>query len=360
MTAKLRIAGQPKKKKRATKAGLPPGALVHVGEKKVEEVAIRLWQFDAEHCTELNVTDQKTPERHGEGVWWIEVTGLHEPQLIEALCLRFRLHPLLIEDVLNTDHRPKVEEYENALFIVLKLFTYNEKEKTLDAEQVSIVLGDGFVLSFQERPGDPFEPTRDRLRTGKGKLRQRGADYLAHRLIDAIVDSYYAVIESIGMEVEDLEVAMIDTLSGETVQHAYRLKRELLKLRRFIWPLRDIVGRIERSEAEFLNEETMPYFRDVHDHIMQVGDALDMFRDILSGQLDAHLSNASTRMNEVMKTLTVIATIFIPLTFITGIYGMNFRFMPELGWVHGYFLALGSMAVVAVGMVLYFKRRGWF
>jgi magnesium transporter len=340
--------------------GLSPGTLIHIGLQKVEEVTVRLWEYDEHHCKEFNIGDTEGQKQHKLGSWWIEVTGLHETQLIDALCRRFHLHPLLIEDILNTEHHPKFEEYDNALFVVLKLFTYNEQEKNLETEQISIVFGDRFIISFQEKAGDPFEPIRDRLRTGKGRLRKNGVDELAHRLMDAVVDSYYLAIARIGKEVEELEETMMDTLTDDTVQDVYRLKQELLKLRRFIWPLRDVVGRIERSETPFLKEETIPYLRDLQDHIIQVNAALEMFRDMVGGLLDAHLSRTTVRMNEVMKTLTIIATIFIPLTFIVGIYGMNFRHMPELDWVWGYPVIWGIIIVVVVGMAAYFKKRGWF
>jgi magnesium transporter len=347
-------------KKKPDSVGMPPGSLVHIGVQKVEEVTVKLWEYDEEHCHEFDIGDMEEKRPVEGGVRWIEVTGLHETQLIDALCRRFHLHPLLIEDILNTEHRPKIEEYDNAFFVVLKLFTYNEYTQALDTEQISIVLGDTFVLSFQERKGDPFDATRERLRKGTGKLRQRGADYLAHRLLDAVVDSYYSIIERLGKEVEELEESLLDSQDNQTGHSAYRLKRELLQLRRSIWPLREIVGRIERSESSLVQDETIPYLRDVHDHIVHVSDALDMFRDMLEGLLDAHLSRVSTRMNEVMKTLTIIATIFIPLTFIVGIYGMNFRHMPELAWVWGYPGVWGVMITVVVVMMLYFRRRGWF
>jgi magnesium transporter len=343
------------------KGGLPPGTLVHVGEKKVEKVTITVFDYNSERYEEKELAsiEESFPYRGTPSVSWINVVGIHEIELMEKVGTHFGIHPLIMEDILNTGHRPKVDVMEDYIFVVLKMLTYNEEEGRIDAEQVSLILGRYFVISFQEREGDVFEPIRERIRKNKGRIRKMGADYLAYALVDAVVDHYFTILEKVGDRIEFLEEEVVKNPTPPTLQEIHRLKRAMISLRKSVWPLREIVGELERKESPLIKQTTALYFRDVYDHTIQIIDTVETNRDMISGILDVYLSSISNRMNEVMKVLTIIATIFIPLTFLAGIYGMNFRYMPELEWPHGYFAVLIMMALVSFGMVLYFRRKRW-
>ena len=293
------------------------------------------------------------------GVTWLDVDGVHQDDVLESVGLHADLHPLVIEDVHNTYQRPKVEDYEKYLYIVLKMISWDEKTRQVAAEQVSLILGNGYVLSFKEDPGDIFDPVRLRLREGKGRLRKLGADYLAYALLDQVVDQYFFVLENLGEQIEDLEDELVENPDSSTLQTIHHLKRELIFLRKSVWPLRDAINGLLRGESGLFQPETLVYLRDVYDHTIQVIDTIETFRDMVTGMLDIYLSSISNRMNEVMKVLTIIATIFIPLTFIAGVYGMNFSYMPELQWPWGYYGVWGVMVIVFAGMLIYFKRKGW-
>jgi magnesium transporter len=348
-------------KKSSKKAGLPPGTLVHIGDKKAEKPRIRLMDYGPDHFEEKDLPDieQGFPYRDKDSVTWINLDGIHEVEIIERIGKRFDLHPLVLEDILNTDQRPKMEDYEDHLFLILKMITYDEAQKLLHMEQVSVIVGRRFVLSFQESEGDVFESVRDRLRKGKGRIRKGGPDYLAYALMDAVVDNYFLVLEKIGEDIEELEEEVIEKPAPVTVESIHNLKRELLFLRKSVWPLREAVASLEKGESSLIQERTTVYLRDVYDHTIQVIDTIETFRDMVSGMMDVYLSSLSNRMNEVMKVLTIIATLFIPLTFIAGIYGMNFKYMPELEWHYGYGLVWVVMALVACLMLLYFRRKKW-
>jgi magnesium transporter len=291
---------------------------------------------------------------------WINVDGLHEVEVLGTLGERFGLHPLVIEDILNTAQRPKLEDHGEYLFVVVKsLYHGAGPDGDPEIEQISLVLGPTYVLSFQEREGDEFEPVRDRIRTEKGRVRQAGADYLAYTLVDLIVDQYFAVLERFGDQIESLEEELILAPTPETAHAIHHLKREMALLRKSTWPLREVIGALERSESPLIRESTKPYLRDVYDHTIQVIDTVETFRDILSGMLDIYLSSVSNRMNEIMKVLTIISTLFIPLTFIAGVYGMNFEHMPELSWPWAYPAVWLVMLVIAALMVVYFYRKKW-
>ena len=273
---------------------------------------------------------------------------------------RFGLHPLVVEDILNTDQRPKLEDYGEYLFVVLKSLYHSKIESDEpEIEQISLVLGPNYVLSFQERAGDEFEPVRERIRSDKGRVRKMGADYLAYSLIDLIVDTYFIVLEKLGERMEILEEELVLNPTTETLQAIHQLKREMVFLRKSTWPLREVIGALERGESPLIQDSTSIYLRDVYDHTIQVIDAVETYRDILSGMLDIYLSSISNRMNEVMKVLTIIATVFIPLTFIAGVYGMNFQHMPELAWPWAYPLVWAVMITIAAVMVVYFQRKRW-
>ncbi len=349
-------------KKRSTKAGLPPGALVHIGERKVEKTEIRILDYDEEHLQEVEIetVDECLPFKDKPTVTWTNVEGIHEVEVLERFGDCFGLHPLTVEDVLNTDQRPKVEDFGEYIYIVLRMISYNDDREEVVTEQTSLVLGPNFVISFQEGPGgDVFDPVRERIRTGKGRMRKMGPDYLAYSLVDSIVDNYFTVLERLGENIEFLEDELVTNPRPETLQTIHDLRREMIFLRKSVWPMREVISALERGESSLIQDSTRIYLRDVYDHTIQVIDAVETLRDMLSGMLDIYLSSISNRMNEVMKVLTIIATIFIPLTLIAGIYGMNFQYMPELGWRWGYPLVWAAMIVIGGLMLLYFRRKKW-
>lgn len=341
--------------------GSPPGTLVFVGEETVERVAISLIDYNRDSLTEKeieNISDLETCI-HRNTVSWININGLHDIRIMEEIGRIFGVHPLILEDILNTDHRPKFEEHDDYYYIILKMLTYDREQRSLVTEQVSIILGSNYVLTFQEREGDVFDVIRERLRKNRGRLRKEGEDYLLYTLMDAVVDYYFVVLESITGDTENLEDRLLNSPTPATLQKIHDLKRELIFMRKSVWPLREILSGLVRTESERIRESSRMFFRDVYDHTIQIMDTVETLRDIVSGMLDVYLSTVSNRMNEVMKVLTIIATIFIPLTFIAGVYGMNFQFMPELDWKLGYPIVLGIMVLVGLVMLLFFKRRKW-
>lgn len=343
------------------KAGLAPGTLIYVGEKKEEKVRITLIDYDESSFEEREVAriEECFPFKDKPTVTWINIDGLHQPEIIEKIGKHFDLHPLILEDILNTGQRPKIEDFENYIFVVLKMIYFDGETEETRIEHVSLILGEDYVISFQERVGDVFNPIRERLRKGKGRIRKAGADYLIYTLIDAIVDSYYSILERVGEKVEDLEDIVVAAPTPESLQTIHNLKREMIFLRKSVWPLREVISGLGRVESSLVQKATGIYLRDVYDHTIQVIDTIETLRDMLLGMHDTYLSSISNRMNEIMKVLTIFAAIFIPLTFIAGIYGMNFSFMPELGWYWGYFAVLGVMLIVGISMLLYFKRKKW-
>ena len=347
-------------RRRSEKAGLPPGTLVHIGAARMDRVDLHLLRYDADTVEESpGVSLAEAVARRGQGLLWLNVSGLHDTALLEEIGQTFGLHPLLMEDVLNTEQRPKFEDYGDYLFVVLKRLQYERASGHLVADQISLVLGKDFVLSFLEREADLFEPVRLRIRSARGRLRKSGPDFLLHALLDRVVDDYFAVLEDLGEEIEQLEGQILDRPSPVAMRTLHRLKRELVAMRRSVWPLREVIGGLDRSDSELLSASVELYLRDVYDHTVHVIDGLENDRDILSGLLDVHLSGLSNRMNEIMKLLTIISTIFIPLTFIAGVYGMNFRFMPELDWHWGYFAVLAGMLGIGLGMLVFFRRKRW-
>jgi magnesium transporter len=292
-------------------------------------------------------------------VTWINIDGIHEIDVIERLGRHFNLHPLALEDVVNTGQRPKLEDFADYLFVVLKMLAVAEEGSEITTEQLSVVLGSNWVLSFQENVGDVFDAIRERIRSNQGRIRKMGADYLVYCLIDAIVDNYFLVLERIGERIEEIEDEVVANPAPETLQALHQLKRQMIVLRKSVWPLREVISRLERWESPLISKATDIYLRDVYDHTIQVIDAVETFRDMLSGMLDIYLSSVSNRMNEVMKVLTIIATIFIPLTLVAGLYGMNFKYMPELEWPWSYPSVLLVMLAIGVVMLFYFRRKRW-
>jgi magnesium transporter len=348
-------------KRRSQKAGLSPGTLVHIGEKKAETIRITLIDYDESHLDEREVqaVEECFPFREAPTVTWINVDGLHRVDVIEALGNHFGLHPLVLEDIVSTGQRPKIEDFGDHIFFVMRMLRYNEKKGETEDEQFSLILGRTFVLSFQETEGDAFDPIRARIRSGKGRLRASGADYLAYALIDAIVDQYFVILEQLGDRIESLGEQLVRSPTPAALKEIQRLKHEMIFLRRSIWPLREVINGLQRGESSLFSESTRLYLRDVYDHTIQVMDTIETFRDMISSMLEIYLSSLSHRMNEIMKVLTIIATIFIPLTFLAGVYGMNFEYMPELQWRWGYFAILALMLLVAASMLVYFHRRKW-
>ncbi len=350
-------------KDRGRKSGLPPGSMVHVGERRTQSVQISLFHYDEANVLEKEVqsVEECFPHLGQGGVTWINIAGVHDPSIVQALGEHVGLHPLVMEDIVNTEQRPKMEDYGQYIYVVIKMLQWQSQKsgQALEIEQVSLIIGSDFVLSFQERPGDLFDPIRDRLRSGKGRVRKAGADYLAYCLLDAVVDGYFVVLEQLGDRIDDLEEDLVNSPGREQLRTLHRLKRHGLFLRRSVWPLREVLSGLQRSDSALVQSEVKIYLRDVYDHTIQVIDTLEAFRDILAGMLDTYLSSLSNRMNEIMKVLTIIATIFIPLTFLAGIWGMNFEHMPELSYPWAYPAALGLMAAVALALVIFFRRKGW-
>lgn len=347
-------------KKRLRKAGLPPGTLVHIGKKKTDKVRITIIDYDGEKFQEKEAKRIKEcfPFKDKPTVTWINLYGIHQLEIIEKLGEHFKFHPLLLEDIVNAEQRPKMEDFEDYIFVVLKMLHYDKKNEIM-AEQISLILGFNFVISFQEIEGDVFDPIRERIRNGKGRIRRMGADYLAYALVDAIVDNYFIILEKLGEKIELLEEGLVTNPTPETLHAIHNLKREMIFMRKSIWPLREVVSGLERGESALIRESTRVYLRDVYDHTIHVIDTIEGFRDMLSGMLDIYLSSISNKMNEVMKVLTIIATIFIPLTFIAGIYGMNFQYMPELEWRWSYFAVWIVMLTIGISMVFYFRKKRW-
>lgn len=347
--------------RRSGKAGLPPGTLLHVGDKSLTPVKLTVMHYDEQHFVEFEASDLEAclAAQRQPGVTWLNVAGLHDLDLIERLGQAQGLHPLVLEDIVNTSQRPKVEDYEGYFFVVLKMLEYDQDKGDVLVEQVSLVLGENLLVSFQEDESDVFEPVRTRLRNAAGRLRKSGADYLAYALIDAIVDNYFVILELIGDEIEDIEEQVSEHPEHQPLPAIYRLKREMIALRRAVWPLREVIAVLQHSESPLIRPGTVVYLRDVYDHAVQIMDTIESMRDLLSGMLDVYLSVLSNRMNEIVKVLTIFSTIFIPLTFLAGVYGMNFHNFPEIEWRFGYGLFWLVSGAIAFTMLLYFRRKRW-
>lgn len=347
--------------KRSHKAGMSPGALVPVGQMAKPDVKITAMAIADGGVVERELPNLAAamPLAPAPAVTWINVDGLSRLDVIEMLGEYFGVHPLVQEDLLDTEQRPKLEDHDAYLFLVAKMFDDGDGRGDLRVEQVSFLVGPNFVISFSEDEGDVFDPVRDRIRNGKGRICRRCSDYLVYGLLDAVVDSYFGVVERLGERLEELEETLVRNPNREALAEIHRLKRNMIFLRRAVWPLREVVGALERGTSPLVHEETRAYFRDVYDHCFQVIDTIETLREMVAGMLDIYLSSVSNRTNEVMKVLTIIATIFIPLTFLAGVYGMNFKFMPELGWRWAYPVLWGVMVTLAGCMLLWFKRRKW-
>ena len=351
-----------KKSRPSRKIGLPPGSIVYLGEQKVEKVKITLTEYDEnEYETyEIKSADEIEPFTDTPRVTWVNVCGLHETDFLKEIGERFKIHPLVLEDILNTDTRPKIEITDDYLFTVMKLFIYNAEQEIFEPEQVSFILGRNFIFSFVEKGDEIFNPVRDRIAGQLGKIRKKASDYLLYALMDIVVDYYFLVLEKIEERIESLDDEAINEPEKTLAEKIYNLKNLLLLLRRSVTPMREIVNQLIKDEGDLLEESIEPYLRDLYDHVIHISETLEVQREITTGLMETYLSMMSNKMNEVMKVLTVIATIFIPLTFIVGIYGMNFKYMPELDVPWAYYAVWGVMTSVVIGMVIYFRRKKWF
>jgi magnesium transporter len=354
-------------RKRSKKAGMPPGSPVFIGREKSRPVRMSVIDYDETHYQEgsLESVEQCIPFRDRPTNTWINVDGLHDVELIRRMGECFKFHPLLVEDIVNTDQRPKFEDFGDYVFLVLKMLQYDKASHFTKIEQVCLVVGKNFVISFQEDVGDVFDYIRQRLKDPKSRVRRNGPDYLAYALMDSIVDNYFIILEEVGDDIELLEDEVVRDPKPATISRIHRLKRELIFLRKSVWPLREVLLQMERMESPLVEKTTKLYLRDVYDHTIHVIDTVETFRDIISGLIDIYLSSINNKLNEVMRVLTVIATIFMPLTFLAGVYGMNFHVekspynMPELTWYYGYPLFWGIIVVTTLIMLSYFRRKKW-
>ena len=341
--------------------GLSPGTLVYVGEQAVEKTRIRILDYDEARVEEkeLKSVEEAFPYKGKPTVTWISIDGIHDKDVIEKIGSHFNVHPLLLEDIMNTNQQPKLEDFGDYLFIVLKAVSRGEKDGDVRTDQVSLIVNRDVVISFQERESPVFDAVRERIRAGKGRHRKCATDYLAYSLIDAVVDHYFVIMEKLGEDIETLEDRLVGDPRPRTLEGIQKLRKEMLIFRKSVWPLRDVVLHLERSESALVYKTTEIFFRDVYEHTIQVMDTIETYRDMLSGMLDIYLSSVSNRLNEVMKVLTIIATIFMPLTFIAGVYGMNFQYFPELHWRYGYGYAWGLMILIVAAMLSYFRKKKW-
>ena len=342
-------------------AGSPPGTLVHMGEQKLEKIRITVMNYDEADITEAELESVEACARFKDStrVTWLNVEGLHEVEALAQLGECFGLHPLVLEDILDTNQRPKMEDYGDYIFVLVRVSYYNGESDEVDTEQISFVLFPRMVITFEEGGTEVFEAVRNRIRTTKGRIRRRGADYLVYALLDGVIDGYLVTLSELGERIDGLDEEIVTDPGPDRLHAIHRLRTHVASLRRTLWPLREVVHALDRGSPALFEDSTAIYVRDLYDHTMQVVDTIETFRDALSGMLDVHLSSVSHRMNEVMKVLTMIATIFIPMTFIAGVYGMNFQNMPELTWPWGYPAALGIMVAVAVAMISHFRKQKW-
>lgn len=351
-----------RKKHVRKKIGLPPGSVVFVGNRKVEKAFIHYLQFDSIQIEENTFDNHSKIALHqflDERVHWYDIRGLHDTQLIEALGKTFDIHPLILEDVANTHQRPKYEDYEKGIFIVIRSLEFDNENLETKTEQVGLYFRKGLLISFQETDSDLFDSIRQRLHSSQGKIRQRGTDYLCYALLDTLADHYYIVLDEIESRIEALEDKILINPDNTIKGQIHQLKKELLVVRKSIYPLREAIGRFSKSESPFIEERSFVFIRDLYDHVVQIMDLTETYRDMLNGLQDMYISEISFKMNQVMQVLTLVATIFIPLTFLVGVYGMNFENIPELSWKYGYFILWGIMILIFISLLLLFRKKKW-
>jgi len=336
--------------------------MVHIGKERTERVRITVIDYDEANMVEKEVTnvDEVRGFLEKPTVTWINIDGVHDLEVIENIGHIFGLHPLIMEDIANTTQRPKVEDLEDYLFIVFKMLDFDEKAGEINSEQISLILGPNYLVSFQEIQTGLFDPIRERIRAGKGRIRKAGPDYLAYTLLDSVVDNYFVLLERLGEKLEFLEEELVRAPNPDTLQTIHKLKTYMIFMRKSVWPLREVINRLIDGESPLIKIPTMPYLRDIYDHTIHVIDTMETSRDIISGMLDIYLSSISYRLNEIMKVLTIIATLFIPLTFLAGWYGMNFKSMPEFEWRYGYAWVISIAITMTIAMLVYFKRKRWW
>lgn len=348
-------------KRSSKKAGMSPGTLVHVGEQRLDKARISVMNYDQDRLEEkeLKRIEDSFAYKDTPPVTWINIDGLHDVELIETVGTHFGIHSLTLEDIVNTGQRPKLDDFEDYIYLVLKMLKYDDTIGHIVSEQVSLIMGPHYLISFQETEGDVFNFVRERIRKGRVRIRKSGPDYLAYALIDAVVDHYFLILEKIGEKIEQFEDRVHSEPTPEILQNIHTLKREIIYFRKQVWPIRELLNVWQKTESPLMQEAHKIFISDVYDHTVQVIDTIESFRDIIAGMMDLYLSTVSNRMNEVMKVLTIMATIFIPLTFVAGIYGMNFKFMPELEWKWSYPVLWILLIGIFVSMLFYFKRKKW-
>jgi magnesium transporter len=342
------------------KTGMAPGQFLFTGEQKVENTSLQLMTYDKSEIEELSIDtieEALTKIGNTNKMSWLNVIGLHETDIIKSIVEHFDLHKLSGEDILSVGQRPKLDEYEHYIHIVAKMFRI--EDGNIEDEQITILFAEGLLITFQEKEGDVFNTVRERLIEDKGQIRQRHTDYLAYALLDSIVDHYFIAIEHFGNVIEELEVELLENPSDKILPNLHEVRREASYIRRSVFPMRETVNRFEKLEVPYMHKETKLFIRDLYDHTVQVIETVTVLKDAVSGLLDLYMSSVSNRMNNVMKVLTIVSTIFIPLTFIAGVYGMNFTNMPELEYKYGYLITMIAMAILTLLMIFYFKRKKW-
>lgn len=348
-------------KSRVKKIGLPPGSLISVTDEKKTPIQISVFDYDKDNIIEKpNATvEECLILLDSPSMTWINVVGISDAKFIETIGHHFGLHPLMLEDILTTGQRSKLDHYPNSVFIVTKMLNCNQEKFEVSEEQVSLVLGKNYLISFLETSHDIFNPVRERIRNSQSRIRQLGADYLCYALLDCIVDNYFIILEKVDENLVSLEEELVDHPTKETLHKMQATKREVILLRKAVWPMREVISQFQRLETPVVSQTTQVYMHDVYDHTIQAIDTIESFRDISSGMLDVYLSNISQRLNEVMKVLTVVSTIFVPLTFIASLYGMNLEHIPEIHWKYSYPVVLGVMLLIVLGMLYFFRKKEW-
>ena len=351
----------PHQVRKSSKAGYPPGTLMHIGSQRTDHVTITVFDYTHEKVTERECdVSELCAYCNNETITWINVDGLHNIEVLQKIGDMFHLDKLLLEDILNTNHRPKTEIFADYIFVTLKMINLNKNRDGITHEQVSFVMGDGWIISFQEEGGDVFDGIRDRLRKLQGEMPKRKVDFLLYRMLDTVVDNYFFVTEYFSDKNAAIERDIFKNPTPEALREIQALKRQIVNFKRVVLPLREVASGLEKDGGKLVDNSTQRYLRDLYEHIIQVNDSIDSQREVIASIQDLYLSGTSNKMNEVMKVLTAISTIFIPLTFIAGVYGMNFENMPETKWPFGYFLIWGIMLAILVGMIIYFRRKKWF
>lgn len=353
------MKGKKTLQRKRKRPGAPPGTLEFTGERRVEHPVLMRIRYNQQSFEAKKIPAEESLALVPDAVNWFDLMGIHEVRLIERIGEHFKIHPLVLEDVLNTQQRPKFEEYGNEVFIVLQSLSYDRTTHELKHEQIAIFFGENYLITFQENADDTFKTVRERLETGSGRIRSRKPDYLAYAIIDNIVDTYFEVLDCFEERMEELEAQISEAPSRLTKENIHHLKFQMLALRKSVMPLREAVGKFSRTECPVVDESTGLFVRDLYDHVLRIADLIETYRDMLNGLQELYLSELSIRMNNVMQVLTVITTIFVPLTFLVGVYGTNFDNLPELHWKYGYFYMWGFMIVISLLLILYFRKKKW-